>query len=167
MAKFYVLLISMITAVLIAAIPARAEIRTGDAAPAITLRDVDNRLVFCMKALKQKPVLVSFFFTDCKPCKKEIPELEKLLAKFGNKAQFYLVATDKNGADAVRPYVKKMAITIPVLLDLYQDTVQAYGVTKYPSLYIIGRDGRVKYACFGYDPKNIERIEEVIKNKLY
>jgi peroxiredoxin len=78
----------------------------------------------------------------------------------------YLVATDKEGADALRPYIKSMNMTIPVLLDQYQDVVGAYGVTKYPSLYIIGRDGRVKYSCAGYDPANIARIEEIIQNKL-
>ncbi len=148
------------------AFPAHAEIVTNDVAPAFTLRDGDNRMVICKEILKRKPILLSFFFTECKPCKKEIPELEKLNEKYKDKMQFYLIATDKEGAHAVKPYIQRMNITITVLLDKYQDVVHDFGITKYPTLYIIGRDGRVKYFCAGYDPANIEKIEEYIKTNL-
>jgi thiol-disulfide isomerase/thioredoxin len=146
--------------------PLHAEIKINEMAPGITLRDVENKLVLCKNVLKKKPILVSFFFTGCRPCKKEIPELEKLNGKYKNRVQFYLIAIDKNGADDVKPYIEAMKITLPVLLDPYQDAVQAFGVTKYPTLYIIGCDGRVRYACFGYDPKNIDRIEAMIRTGL-
>jgi peroxiredoxin len=145
-------------------LPLHAEIKINDMAPGITLRDINNKLVMCKNVLRQKPILVGFFFTGCRPCKKEIPELEKLYGKYKSKVQFYLIAIDKTGADDVNPYIKSMNITIPVLLDPYQDAVQAFGVIKYPTMYVIGRDGRVKYVCYGYDPKNIDRLEKMMQS---
>jgi peroxiredoxin len=166
MAQFHLKRVLLTCLLFLVIMPLHAEIRMNDMAPDIMLRDVDNKLVLCKNVLRQKPILVSFFFTGCKPCKKEIPELEKLNGKYKDRYQFYLIAIDKNGADDVKPFIGTMKITIPVLLDPYQDTVQAFGITKYPTLYVIGRDGRIKYACSGYDPKNIGRIEAMMQKGI-
>ncbi len=140
-----------------------AEIKVNDKAPYITLRDINNRLIFGKNILKEKPIIAGFFFTDCLPCKKEIPELELLNKKYSQKIKMFLIATDKEGADAVVPYMKMMNITIDVLIDKYSDVARDYGVTKYPSLFIIGRNGKVLYSCYGYKKDNIRNIEKIIK----
>lgn len=139
-----------------------AEIKVNDTAPNITLRDLNNKLIFGKSIFKEKPILAGFFFTNCLPCKKEIPELELLNKKYGLKIKMFLIATDKEGADAVIPYIEKMKITIDVLIDKYSDSAKDFGVTQYPSLFIIGMDGKVLYSCYGYKKENIENIEKII-----
>lgn len=143
--------------------PAPREIVTGDAAPGIILRDLNNKLVFCKNILREKPLLVSFFFTECVPCKKEIPELERLKVLYGGRVRFFMISTDRGGIDAVTPFVAAMNLTIEVLIDKYSDAARAYGVTKFPSTFIVGRDGKVVYDCRGYNNDNIRKIEEILK----
>jgi peroxiredoxin len=142
----------------------KEAIKKGDIAPKIVLRDINNKLVLCNNILKQKPVLVNFFFTDCAPCKKEIPELDALNEKYNDRIRMLLIATDKEGADAVKPYADRMNIRMDILIDKYSDIAKAYNVTKYPSVYIIGKDGKVKYAREGYYADNIKKIENIIIN---
>lgn len=146
-----------------AAVSAPAPICAGDAAPSITLRDMNNRLVFCKEILKTKPVLVSFFFTGCLPCKKEIPDLERLKSAYGGKVKFLMISTDKAGADAVEPFIAEMKVTIDVLIDKYSDAARGFGVTQYPTVFIIGKDGKVVYTCAGYREDNIRNIEAILK----
>lgn len=140
------------------------EIKTGDVAPNINLRDLNNRLIIGRDILKKKPVLVNFFFTACVPCKKEIPELEALNDKYRDNIRMFHVATDKEGYDAVKPYVDMMNIRIDVLLDKYSDVVKEFNVTRYPTVYIINREGKVIYYQSGYSSDNVSKIENVIKN---
>jgi peroxiredoxin len=153
-----------ICSILACALSAQADtpVKTGDIAPNITLRDMNGKMVFGKNILKEKPLLVSFFFTACKPCKKEIPELEKLHGKYNGRVKMFLIATDAEGEDAVRPYVEKMHISIDVLIDKYSDAVRQFGVTKYPSLYLIGKDGRVIYSCEGYSEDNIAALDGIL-----
>ena len=141
-----------------------AEVNVNSPAPAIVLRDLDGRLVFGKNLLMQKPLLISFFFTGCKPCEKELPELERMKLEYGKKINFYLVSTDSEGADAVIPWVKKKNVTLNVLIDRYSDAARDFGVNRYPSVFIISRNGRVKYSCVGYKEDNIKCIERVLKS---
>jgi peroxiredoxin len=140
-----------------------AEIKKNDKAPQIILRDMDNKAVFVAHELKSRPVLVNFFFTACVPCKKEMPELEKLYNTYKDKVGMYLISTDAEGAGAVRPYVNKMKITIPVLIDKYSDVAKLYGIDKYPSMVLIGKNGKVMFVTNGYKEENIEKLEEILK----
>jgi peroxiredoxin len=160
--KILFLLVALIYYLSNASYLTSAEIKTNDKAPNITLRNINNRLIFGKTILKDKPILAAFFFTDCLPCKKEIPELEALNKKYGEKIKMFLIATDKEGADAVIPYIGKMNITIDVLIDKYSDAARDFGVTQYPSLFIIGKDGKVLYSCYGYKQENISNIERII-----
>lgn len=139
-----------------------AEIKKNDIAPQIIVRNMDNRAVFVSNELKTKPVLVNFFFTACVPCKKELPGLEKLYNTYKDKVGMYLISTDAEGAGAVRPYISKMKLTIPVLIDKYSDVAKLYGIDKYPSLVLIGKNGRVVFITKGYKEENLEKLEEIL-----
>lgn len=149
--------------ILSAATGAFTEIKKNDTAPGIVLRDINNRIVFVSNELKDKPVLVNFFFTSCAPCQKEIPELEKLYALYRQKVAMYLISTDPEGSEIVRPYVNKMQISIPVLIDKYSDIARNYGIDKYPSMVLIGKNGKVIFITSGYNIENVTRLEEILK----
>lgn len=144
-------------------IPLAAGLTKNDAAPKINLRDMDNRLVFVFNELKNRPVLVAFFFTGCVPCKKELPELQNLYSRYGSDVAMYLISTDTEGADVVRPYIDKMKITIPVLIDKYSDVARLYGVDRYPSVFLIGRNGKVMFSSYGYSGDNMKQLEEILE----
>lgn len=144
-------------------VPAYPEIKTNDTAPRINLRDMDNKLVFVSDELKEKPVLISFFFTGCLPCKKELPELENLYSRYARRVGMYLISTDAEGSETVRPYISRMKITIPVLIDKYSDVAKLYGIDKYPSMLLIGKNSKVIFVSYGYSEQNIIKLEEALK----
>lgn len=110
-------------------------------------------------------VIVSFWATYCKPCHKEIPELEKFYNKHkGENIKIFLISIDTKGAGIVIPFAKEKNYTLPILFDPYKKTAQRYGVKSLPALFVIGPDGIIHYSSMGYkeDVPIEETLEKVV-----
>ncbi len=111
-------------------------------------------------------VIVSFWATYCKPCEKEIPELEKFYAKHqGENVKVFLISIDEKGAEIVAPFAKERKYQLPVLFDPYKKTAQRFGVKSLPALFVIGPDGIIRYSSVGYkeDVSIVETLGDVVK----
>lgn len=122
------------------------------------------------KARKERNhAIISFFATWCSPCKKEIPELEILAAKY-SEVKFYLinVAEDK---EKINDYLIKNPIRLPILLDIYGKVSEKFNVKEngnalavLPTLVMIRKDGTIHFYKKGYIEGDEKRIEgEILK----
>jgi peroxiredoxin len=141
--------------------------------PTLTNDRVSLRL-YCGDTL-QKPhinskrhiIVLSFWATYCKPCKKEIPELMKFAAGHtADSIKVFTVSIDNEGAGIIAPFVKKHRFTLPVLLDPYKKTAERYGVTSLPALFVIDERGIIRYSSVGFDEKeSLEtKLETIVSN---
>lgn len=111
-------------------------------------------------------VILSFWATYCKPCQREIPELQSFAEKHkSDNVLVVCVSIDKEGADIVQPFVKEKGYTVQVLLDPYTKTAERYGVKSLPALFVIDTMGVIRFASRGYDEKNPlgPKLEKVLK----
>jgi len=116
-------------------------LKKGKEAKPFTLKDLEGRDV-SLSDYSGKIVFLNFWATWCPPCRKEMPSMEALQKKLGSEDFIILaVATDRKGADLVRPFVEEKKLSIKVLIDDRSDVSDAYGVIALPTTYIIGRDG--------------------------
>jgi thiol-disulfide isomerase/thioredoxin len=150
------------------------QLKAGAEAPAFMLKNLQGEWVslrdFCgvlrnpWKNKTKYVVVLSFWATYCKPCEKEIPQLEELVAPYADKVRVFLVSIDEQGKPLVEPLVKQRGYRSDVLLDLYQKTAQKYGVKGIPALFLLGSEGTIQYAAYGYDP---EKGLTPLKEKLW
>ena len=92
------------------------EIRAGMRVGGFVLRDIEgNRRSLNSLLADNKPHVFSFFATWCKPCLKEIPKLQELKAKTG--VNITLISIDAITREALKEFLKKNSIKLPVLLD--------------------------------------------------
>ncbi|MBN1760562.1 MAG: TlpA family protein disulfide reductase [Chitinispirillaceae bacterium] len=128
--------------------------------------------VFCGDTL-QKPhinntrhiVVLSFWATYCKPCKKELPELMKFAKKHtADSIKVFAVSIDKEGSSIVAPFVKENNITLPVLFDQYRKTAERYGVTSLPALFVVDERGIIRFSSVGFDGKEPldEKLDAIV-----
>jgi peroxiredoxin len=106
-----------------------------------TLADITGK-AWNLKDLRGKVVLVNFWATWCPPCRKEMPDLEALYKRFKDQGLVILSISDED-ADKVRPFVKQMNVTYPVLLDpgrKVNDMFKIYGI---PKTFVYDRTGKL------------------------
>src|SRR6185436_6024793 len=94
---------------------ARKPLKPLQDAPEFTMRNVRGGEPLSSKDFKGKVVVVDFWATWCVPCKAEIPEFNKLRAKYKDQGvEFLGVTFDASNVDAVQPFIKELEIEYPL-----------------------------------------------------
>ncbi len=133
-------------------------------APDFALKNLDGEDMELKELLKQGPVLISFWATWCKPCIKELNQLQKVYKKYKAKG-FELLAIDVDGPRSiskVKPKVKGLKWEFPVLWDKSKKVYRKYHVLGIPHTVLIDKSGEIRYTHTTYRPGD----EEVIKKKI-
>lgn len=128
--------------------------------------NVDKPLA--LKDLRGKVVLLDFWTYCCVNCLHILPELEQLKEKYGDKLVIIGVHSAKfdNERDTnnIRQAILRYGIDHPVVNDSQSKIWQAYGVNAWPSLVLIGTDGRVIHQSAGEG--NFDLIDHAISGAV-
>lgn len=82
----------------------------GEAAPDFTFLDPAGKPV-TLAAFRGKPLLLNLWATWCAPCVREMPTLDRLAVREGEKLQVLVVSQDLEGAEKVTPFFDKAKFT--------------------------------------------------------
>jgi thiol-disulfide isomerase/thioredoxin len=90
-------------------------------------------------------VLLNFWATWCAPCLREMPSLERLQVALEDQPfRVVAVSTDRGGAAAVKPFLKRLKLDeITVLLDARSRLAADMGLRGLPTTYVLDHKGRV------------------------
>jgi peroxiredoxin len=109
--------------------------------PNFTLPDINGKEV-SLSGHRGKVVLVNVWATWCPPCRQEMPSMQSLYEKFkGENFEILAVSIDSEGREAVAPFMRKMNLTFPALLDPGETIRSLYGITGVPESFIIDKKG--------------------------
>ena len=114
-----------------------------------------------------RPYLVLVFFgVNCKPCQKEIAQLNELVRNraFREQAGVYAVNADGYPAGKLAAELKRREITVdfPVIPDDNQAITNLYVEGVVPLTVVIDRDGRILLSVVGARPESVRKIEKLI-----
>ncbi len=121
---------------------------SGGKTPALVLVDADG-LERKLGEWKGKTVVVNFWATWCEPCREEMPSLERLRAKLGDGRLAVVAVNVGESPERVARFRKDVAISFPVLFDREGETARSWQVRGYPTSYVLGPDGRIRYYFVG------------------
>jgi thiol-disulfide isomerase/thioredoxin len=114
-----------------------------------TLSDLDGRPVALSSlAGADDLVVLNFWFTNCPPCRAEIPELSRWHAEHPD-VPLVGISTDVGmPIGRLRAESGRLGITYPVLHDVQADVTRKYGVQVFPTTLVL-RNGEVVRARVG------------------
>lgn len=114
---------------------------------------------------KNKAVIVSFFASYCKPCKKEIFVLNDFYQKNKDKGVIIIeisIDTEPEGIELFKKIVDDTDITMPCVVDPMGVMSRRFGVDRLPTLFVFDKYGYVKKKFEGYTEENVSNFEKVV-----
>ena len=89
-----------------------------------------------------KPLYLNFWASWCPPCVKELPHIESLYQKYGDRVAFAAVSVDEHSEDA-QALAQKSGLTLPVYTGNNAELSRNYGLDAIPVSLLIGKDGKI------------------------
>ena len=96
-------------------------------------------------------VLLNIWRTDCLPCEKEMPALERLHEEFKDRGLSVVAVSVEppQFKQRIRDFTKKHGLTFDILHEPSGAIDLAYRITGWPETFVIGRDGVIKLRIIG------------------
>jgi len=152
-------------------IPSRSmtEETKAPAAPEISNGMWINAEPLTLKSLHGRVVLIEFWTFACNNCRNTLPKLKNWDTQYRDKGLTIIgVHTPEldreRDINQLRREVAELGIKYPVVTDQDYTTWKAYGVEAWPTLFVLDKQGRVRWSHVGegyYD-----ETEQVIKKLL-
>lgn len=140
---------------------AKVGITEGNVPPDFELMTLDGEKM-SLSSLEGKKVILNFWATWCPPCRKEMPDMQKIHDDYEGEvvvAAVNLTSSEKN-IDSVKRFVDELGLTFPVLLDEDGKINKQFEVLSYPTSYIVNEDGVITTKFAG--AMTYEQMEDFI-----
>jgi peroxiredoxin len=143
--------------------------KIGYLAPNFRLTNLHGEEV-SMASLEGKVVFINFWATWCGPCRAEMPSMEALYHDFKGKGlEILAVSSDMDGAPAVQPFVRKLGLSYPVLLDPDFRVDDKYLIQSVPTTVLVDKNGVITHRFVGArnwsNPESRDLIAKLLKTK--
>jgi thiol-disulfide isomerase/thioredoxin len=135
----------------------------GGPTPALQLKTLDGRTIN-LADFRGRTVIVNFWATWCAPCVAEMPALQRLRDRMGLQRLEVIAVNFQENAARIRPFVERRRLTYPVVRDHDGAARAAWGVTVFPTSFVVGPDQRIAWVAIGEVDWRDARVELRIRS---
>lgn len=110
---------------------------------------------------KGKTVFLNFWATWCGPCKSEMPDIQALYEEYSKGEEVIILGIaapnlgQEMSAEGIATFLEENGYTYPVLMDETGEQFSVYGVSAFPTTYMIRPDGNIEGYVQGAISKDI------------
>lgn len=150
-----------IALVLLSAIQLHAQL------PNVRLQDIDGNTVQTGSISNDdKPIIISFWATWCKPCLRELKAIHEVYPDWQDETgvKMIIVSIDQaQDANKVKPLVDGFGWEYEVLLDPNGDFKRAMNVQNVPHVFVLDGKGKIVYNHAGYTEGGEQDIYDALQ----
>ncbi|HSJ06642.1 MAG TPA: TlpA disulfide reductase family protein [Longimicrobiales bacterium] len=147
--------------------PGYRPVAVGEPAPAYGAPTLAGDSV-SLADLGGDAVLLNVWATWCPPCRDEMPGLQALHERYGQRGlRVVAVSIDARGAEgAIDDFVREYGLSFTILHDVAETVSRDFRLIGVPETFLIQPDGRIAYRWIGkFDPLAddvLQRVEAVL-----
>jgi cytochrome c biogenesis protein CcmG, thiol:disulfide interchange protein DsbE len=142
----------------------------GDKIPAVTVKKLDGSKVSSGTFSNNgNPIIISFWATWCKPCKKELDAIQENYAEWTKETGVKLIAIsidDARSSGKVVTDVKSKGWDFEVYIDENQDFKRAMNVNNVPHTFLVDGNGKIAWSHNSYSEGDEEKLYENVKRLI-
>lgn len=135
----------------------------GEKFPEFELTTMDGK-IHKSEDLLGKIVLLNFWFTACRPCVQEMPDINKIVDEFKDEDIVFIAPTFDEKAK-VEKFLTRFDFNYEVVTDV-KDYIKENNVRYFPTHFVIDREGYVKKVVIGYSVMTDNMLKKAIKKLL-
>jgi len=151
---------------------ARELLKKGESIPGFVIKDLNGKFFFLKEHVganakyAHKALLFSFCQSTCKPCRKEVPELEKTMKKFETQGLAMFLVNVGEDEKTARGLAAELKTSIPFLVDRYGVVFKLVGGTATPLTILVDGSGKVQYVRPGFSEEKAVEIGVELENTI-
>jgi peroxiredoxin len=135
-------------------------IKTGAPAPDFALPDLDGK-THSLKATRGKIVAINFWSVECPWAKRADEEILSMLETWGEEVVLLSIASNANETlEQIVEEAEARGIS-PILQDAEQEVAKAYGAVTTPHIFVIDREGVLRYQG-GFNDRTFRQLEPTV-----
>jgi thiol-disulfide isomerase/thioredoxin len=119
----------------------------GQDAPELSLPIVANAPAsgaeLTLSGLKGHPVLLDFWATWCGPCRKEVPIVNGIAARYADQGLTVVGVNTSDQSGNAEGFARSHHLIFPIAFDGDQRGAAAFGVDTLPTLVVISKTGKI------------------------
>ena len=141
--------------------------------PSVNVKTLDGNSMNILKLENNgKPIVINFWATWCKPCKKELNNIAEIYTDWQNETGVKIVAIsidDSRSTGKVAPYINASDWDYEIYLDQNGELKRAMGVSTVPHTFLLNGNNEIIWQHKGYvdgdEDELFEQIQKITSNK--
>jgi thiol-disulfide isomerase/thioredoxin len=140
--------------------------KPGNKAADFTIQSLEQNKTLKLEDYKGKVIMLDFWATWCGPCRMEMPALQKVHISNKDKDFVFIAVNVREPMQKVADFIAKQKFTFAVGMDADGQMAMKYGVSAFPTLFLIDKKGTVQAVHMGYDPNIEKTLQQEIDSLL-
>lgn len=137
-------------------------------APQFNLKDIDGK-EYSKESLKGKIVVMNFWGIWCGPCRREIPQLNKLVKQYEDRQDIVFLAVSSDPVDKLMDFIQDTEFNYRLIseknaTDLSTEIIDL-GMIAFPSHAVLDRNGNVVLQYLGEHPAIEQMLSSCIERQ--
>jgi thiol-disulfide isomerase/thioredoxin len=143
------------------------RIMPGTSFSEFTATDINGKK-WSLGELSGKIIVINYWFVDCAPCVKEIPELNELQKDYRkNPNIIFLAITPVDDAERLNSFLQKKPFNFTHFAkDQANSIKETKGIASFPTYLIIDKNGNISYYASGYSDASIHNLRTKIEKLI-
>ncbi|SDF72624.1 Thiol-disulfide isomerase or thioredoxin [Pedobacter terrae] len=138
--------------------------REGDLFNGLRITDMNGNK-YDLRDSTGKIFVLNFWFINCPPCKKEIPQLNELVAKYKDNKDVVFLGIALDEKYDLKSFLKSTAFDYNIV-DGGRYIANKYGVKGYPTHVVVDKKGYIAFSTLGLASNTIYWVEKSINESL-